>query len=110
MSGVEVGIIAAIAANAGIIMPIIISVIAIIGSVVGFIRYLKKNVTKEVIDLRNDVSGKFDAISEKIHSNQTTINEHNQFVKDRMKEIQQMIGMLDARVTEIKNDVTKRLD
>lgn len=110
MSGVEVGIIAAIAANAGVIMPIIISIIAIIGSIVGFIRYLKKNVTKEVVDLRKDVGEKFNAISDKIQNNQNTINEHNQFVKDRMREIQQMMGMLDVRITEVKTDVTKRLD
>jgi SMC interacting uncharacterized protein involved in chromosome segregation len=110
MSGAEIGIIAVIAANAGTIMPILISVIAIIGSIVGFIRYLKKNVTKEVVELRKDVGEKFDSINEKLVNNQAIMVDDKQRIIDRMTEIKQMIEILDRRLTEIRVDVDKRLD
>lgn len=110
MSGAEVGIVAIILANAGTIMPIFISVFAIIGSIVGFIRYLKKNVTQEVVGLRTEVNEKFNSISDKILDNQNTMKDNTQRIVDRMGEIKQMMTILDERITEVKNDTSKRLD
>jgi hypothetical protein len=110
MSGAEVGIIAVIVANAGSIMPILISVFAIIGSIIGFIRYLKKNVTAEVVALRKDVGEKFDSINEKLQNSHIMFTDDKQRVIDRMKEIKQMIEILDRRISEIRDDVNKRLD
>lgn len=94
----------------GNILTVAISVSVIIGAIFQLVRYLRKNVTKEIVAFREDVSKDLRHIKDQMDSSRALTEKSIQSNAERMEEIRWLIAQIEKRIDEIRNDLGKRVD
>lgn len=94
----------------GNILTIIISTGAIIGAIVTLIRYLRQNVTRSVVELKEDVTRDLGHLTEKVASHERATNDGLQQNKERIEEIKWMMMQIERRIDETRNDTHKTME
>jgi len=94
----------------GNILGIVISVTVVVGAIFTLVRYLRKNVTKEVLMLKDSVKQDMTHVIDKLSYQSQKMNEGFETSKERMEELKQNISKLENRIDMNREELLRQME